>query len=123
MSESNTIYKKLSKISEILDNFRVIPRLLLAGYGFLVYKLYNWITSIPTYINEKCNEAMVEILIRSNIPIDKVHELSCTVDGVAGGPTLEQAALATTIIGLSTAIFGLYVNSKKSQPRRDLDEN
>lgn len=95
-------------LAESLDAWRVIPRIMLVGYSWLVLNLYVWYKSIPTYVQEKCDAAVVSILIEKGFPIEQIQAVACTVADVVGGPTAAQSAFVTTIIGLSAGIFGLY---------------
>jgi len=108
----------MQKISDVLlegahivDAWRLIPRAIVAMYGFMIYKLFVWYTSIPTHEETSCNNALVQTLLENNIDIDKAMELACTVVDTVGGPTGSQTSFVTVIVGLSSAMFGFYVNS------------
>lgn len=64
------------KLSQTVNEWRVVPRLLVGWYAILVWQITDWYMLIPE-------------------------------------PTTQQTSFVTTIVGLSTAIFGLYVNSGK----------
>jgi hypothetical protein len=98
-------------IAEGFDAWRITPRLMLMSYAALVLNLYLWYKTIPTYVQEKCDASVLQILIQNKMPVDDAQKISCTVDGVVGGPTPAQTTLVTTIIGLSSLIFGFYANS------------
>lgn len=61
----------------------------------------------------KCDSALFEILLAKGQKMDTIKELACSIIGTAGGPTAEQTAFVTIIIGLSSAIFALYTGSGK----------
>jgi hypothetical protein len=82
--------------------------MMLFCYGWLVFQLYIWFKSIPTYVQEKCDPAIITTALANHISFDQMRLLACTASGVVGGPTTAQSAFVTTIIGLSTGIFGLY---------------
>lgn len=119
-------------LSESLDALRVVPRAMIASYGWIVVQLYIWFRSIPTYVQEKCDPAVLQLAINKGMSLIDSKSLACTVVDVVGGPTPSQTAFVTTIIGLSTAIFGLYANSgrrwegwnpnKATNPRYSNDE-
>jgi hypothetical protein len=98
-------------MAESFDAWRVVPRLMLMGYAFLVLHLYLWYKTIPTYVQEKCDAAVLQIFLNNKIPIDEAQKIACTVQDVVGGPTPAQTTLVTTIIGLTSIIFGFYTNS------------
>lgn len=105
------IRQKLLILAESLDALRVVPRTMIVAYGWIVVQLYIWFRSIPTYVQEKCDPAVLLLAINKNMALIDAKALACTVVDVVGGPTPSQTAFVTTIIGLSTAIFGLYANS------------
>jgi len=95
-------------LAEAVDAWRIVPRIVLVSYAWLVYQLYLWYTKIPTYVQEQCNADVLEMLVKTGLALDKARDLACSVMDVVGGPTAAQSAFVTTIIGLSTGIFGLY---------------
>lgn len=109
------------KLAEAVDAWRVVPRLVLICYAWLVYELYLWYTRIPTYVQERCDAAVIQIFIDSGMSIQKAQQLACTVIDVVGGPTPAQSAFVTTIIGLSTGIFGLYASTGRRWDKSSLD--
>jgi hypothetical protein len=110
-------YSKFRKwsliIAETIDAWRIIPRLMLGAYGILVFNLYEWYKSIPTYIQHKCDPATLKIFIDAGIKLNDAKSLACNVVDVIGGPTANQSIMVTTIIGLSAGIFGLYTATGK----------
>lgn len=107
--------KKLRQISltfaESFDTWRIIPITMLIGYSILVFNLYTWYVSIPTYIKESCDAAVLQTLAQYHLPIQEAKIISCSVVDVVGGPTANQTILVTSVIGLATLIFGLFSNS------------
>lgn len=98
-------------LAEAFDAWRVIPRLMLLAYGYLVFNLYIWYKNIPTYVQEKCDASVITALLASGMSRPEVKAFACTVVDVVGGPTTAQSTFVTTIIGLSTGIFGLYTTT------------
>lgn len=98
-------------LAEATDSWRVFPRMMIAAYGYLVLNLYQWFISIPTHIQYKCDPALLQILLDKGISLIQAKETACTIINTVGGPTLAQSAFVTTIIGLSTAVFGLYTTT------------
>lgn len=98
-------------IAEIVDAWRIIPRVILVLYSTLVFQLYLWYKSIPTYVQEQCDSDTLRVLLDAAEKIDLTvaKGIACTVSDIVGGPTAAQSAFVTTIIGLSTGIYGLYV--------------
>jgi hypothetical protein len=99
------------QFAEIMDSWRVVPRIIVTVYGYLVYKLYTWYRSLETIELRECDNAILNTLLERGIEVDRAMELSCSIVGITGGPTTEQTAFVTAIIGLSTAIFAFYVKT------------
>lgn len=95
-------------LAEALDAWRVVPRIIVVCYAWLVFQLYLWYTKIPTFVQERCDPAVLQLFIDDGMSLEKAKDLACSVIDVVGGPTAAQSAFVTTIIGLSTGIFGLY---------------
>ena len=98
-------------LAEAFDAWRVVPRLILIGYSWLVVELYLWYKNIPTYIKQSCDDKTMEVLLKQGIELAKAASIACTTTDVVGGPTAAQSAFVTTIIGLSAGIFGLYTST------------
>ncbi len=103
--------KWMYTLSETFDLWRIVPRIIILAYSYLVWSLYQWYKSIPTYVQIKCDPALFEILMNKGQSLAMVKELACGVIGTTGGPTSEQTAFVTIIIGLSSAIFALYTGT------------
>jgi hypothetical protein len=115
-------FRKLSLvIAESIDAWRIIPRVMLLAYGALVINLYEWYKSIPTFVQQKCDAAVLQIFITGGMALHQAQTLACSVVDVVGGPTPAQSTFVTTIIGLSTGIFGLYTATGKKWEYMDFN--
>lgn len=110
-------------LAEAFDAWRIVPRIILVGYSWLVINLYMWYRSIPTYLQERCDPMVLDTLLRNELPIEQARAIACTVVDVVGGPTAAQSAFVTTIIGLSAGIFGLYTATGRRWDRWQPDNN
>ena len=81
-------------LAEMLDAFRIFPRLLVAGYTVLLYVVVRWYMDLETFMLPGCESEVVT---------------QCIVES----PTNQHAVLVTAVIGISAAIFGLYTTSGK----------
>jgi hypothetical protein len=61
--------------AEAIDYFRVVPRMILCGYGYMTYEIVQWFMKLES-------------------------------------PTVEQASLLVTIIGIASVVINLYEKSK-----------
>ena len=86
-----------AKWAEFVDSWRIVPRLLVAGYTWLTWTVVEWYMSIPLTI-ETCKIVNTE----------KV----CGIIEKAG-PTTQHAALVSAMIGAAAIVFGFYTNSGK----------
>ena len=80
-------------IAEWIDAWRVIPRLLVAGYGYLVWMVVHWYMNLKPALIDKCD---VELLGQT-----------CITEA----PSTQHAALVTAVVGMAAVVIGLYVNS------------
>lgn len=78
------------------------------AYSALVLNLYLWFKSIPTFVQEKCDAAILKTMLEAGVSLEEAKLIACTIVDVVGGPTAAQSAFVTTITGLSAGIFGLY---------------
>lgn len=104
-------------IAESVDAWRIIPRAVLVLYSALVFNLYVWYKSIPTYIQQQCDSGVLRVLLDSGMIIEDAKSIACSVVDIVGGPTAAQSMFVTTIVGLSTGIFGLYVATGRKWER------
>lgn len=110
-------FSRSIQFAEVLDAWRVVPRILVALYGLLVYRIYQWYKGIETSEKMECDNTVLNTLIENGLDPTRAMELTCTVVDVVGGPTTEQTVLVTSVMGLATAIFGFYVNTGRSWDR------
>jgi len=85
--------------AEWVDAWRIIPRAVLVGYSWLLYRVTYWYMHLtPTMIHGCTSEKIT--------------------DCIAYAPNTEHAVVLTAIIGVAAAVFGLYANSgrKWDQP-------
>ena len=80
-------------VAEWVDAWRLIPRVLVAGYAYLLYKVVKWYMNMTPYMLEGCD-------------VDKLAE-NCLIMA----PTTQHAALVTAVVGIAAAVFGLYAGS------------
>ncbi len=79
-------------LAEMVDSWRIFPRILLGGYIYLLYKTISWYMALEPYILKGCKS--------DNI-----------TDCIIQAPTTQHAALVTAVVGIAAAIFGLYTTS------------
>jgi len=88
----DTYRKAQMAVAELVDAWRIIPRLLVGGYAYLVWMVVKWYTELETYMVAGCVSETV-------------------TDCMVNAPSTQHAALVTTVIGMAAAIFALYTNS------------
>lgn len=86
----DTFRKGYLAIGEFLDAWRIIPRLIVAGYGFLTYSVFVWYMSLEPSIIEGCDVA--------------VFGETCINDA----PNAMHTAALTAVGAFATAIFAFY---------------
>ena len=82
-------------IAEMLDAWRIIPRAIIAGYGYLLYYMVDeWFSNLQPYMIDGC--------VSENV-----------VDCIAQAPTSQHVALVMAIVGIAAPIVAFYVNTSK----------
>jgi hypothetical protein len=115
-------FKKLSlTLAESIDAWRIVPRIILIAYGYLVWSLYMWYKSIPVYPQMHCDSAVLQVIMEKGIKFAQAADIACSYAGTVGGPTTEQTMFVTTIVGLSTGIFALYATTGRKWSKNDND--
>lgn len=109
--------------AEVIDAWRIVPRVILVAYGSLVWYLTQWYLSIETFTKTECSADVLKVLLDKNIPLEQAQHIACTVVDTVGGPTNGYTVLVTTICGLSTLVIGLYHNSSKDWSKSILPWN
>ena len=87
---------KVLTSAELFDAWRVVPRLLVAAYGWLCWEIVAWYMDLKPAIIAGCD-------------IQTLGEL-CLYDA----PTTQHAALVTVMVGAAAAVFGFYTNTGRS---------
>ena len=96
IGEIDTWRKGHLAVAEWVDAWRLVPRLLVGGYAYMVYKVVAWFMSLKPELIENCN---VELL-----------KEVCVVSA----PSTQHAALVTAVVGIAAAVFGLYASSGRT---------
>lgn len=92
MSNVDKLRKAVLATAEFVDAWRVAPRLLVIGWGYVLYKVIVWYMNLESYVVENC-------------PVDVLE--SCIVHA----PNTQHATLVTALVGASAAVFAFYTNS------------
>jgi hypothetical protein len=100
-------------LAESIDALRLVPRLIIIGYGFLVGVLVIWFMGIDTAVQMNCDAGLIKILLDAGQDLEVAKDLACSVANMVGGPTTAQTTFVTTIIGLATPLFAFYATTGK----------
>jgi len=76
-------------LSELLDAFRLVPRVLIGLYCYTLYKVVQWYMDLHPYMLDKCTSQTI-------------------TDCIVHAPTTQHAALVTAVVSIAAAIFGMY---------------
>jgi len=87
---------KVLTSAELFDAWRVVPRILVAAYGWLCWEIVRWYMDLKPAIIKGCD-------------IEALGDL-CLYDA----PTTQHAALVTVMVGAAAAVFGFYTNTGRS---------
>ena len=90
----DTYRKAHLSVAELVDAWRVVPRLLVGGYSYLIFVVVKWYMSLEPGMIEDC--------------------MSLTVtECIYQAPTTQHAALVTAVVGIAAVVFGVYANSSR----------
>lgn len=95
----DTYRRRHLAVAEFVDAWRVVPRLLVVGYIWLLVHVTTWYMDLRPYLLDGCD-------------VSKLGK-ECLVQA----PSTQHAALITAIVGVAAAIFGLYTSSSKKWDR------
>ena len=82
-------------IAEWVDGWRLIPRLLVAGYSYMVWVVVKWYMELKPEVISGCD-------------IEKFGEIC-----IAAAPTTSHSIVLSSVIGGAAAVFGLYTASSR----------
>lgn len=102
-------------LAEAFDAWRVVPRMFLALYGAMLWWLVKWFTTTRTIERITCDKDLIIALADKTLTIEQIQSLACTVTDVihVTAPDTAHTVFATTVAGLSTAVFAFYSNTGK----------
>ncbi len=81
-------------VAEWIDAWRLVPRLLVTAYAWVMYKVIKWYMALEPKMIEGCTKELAE---------------TC----VYNAPSTQHAALVTAVVGIAAAVFGVYASSGK----------
>jgi hypothetical protein len=105
------IRRLLLVLAEIVDAWRVTPRLMIIAYGALILKVFAWYTSIKLVYVTKCDSVALQLFISQKMDIHQAQQIACTIADQVGGPTMSDTTLVTAVFGLAPIIFGIYAST------------
>ena len=105
-------------LAEIIDAFRLVPRVILCLYAWLVHYVIVWYMSYPLRDIVKCDSATLGVLLHNKIDIETAKAISCQVTDVMSHPT-GYTILMSAVIGAAAIVFALYSNSGRRWVKDD----
>lgn len=88
--------------AEAIDAWRVVPRLMVTAYAYMLAYMIVWYKSLKPYIIPDC--------IANLGPELSANISECLVQA----PTTQHTALITAVIGISAGVFGFYANTGRN---------
>lgn len=98
------------KAAEIIDAYRLFPRITLIAFILSVGITMQWYFDFPNQYIIECNADLFTNLIDRNIPLKDAESIACKAVGVIDRPT-GYTALTSVLIGASAGVFGFYANT------------
>lgn len=100
-TDVDTVRRRHLAIAEAVDAWRLMPRLLVFAYAWLLVKVVTWYMHLEPHLPK-------EVLPRvAELTPEQIQVL------LIQAPTTQHAALVTAVVGIAAAIFGLYSSSGK----------
>lgn len=113
MSNRKSSLCEVLKIAEVIDAFRIVPRVIIAMYAYGLYFIIKWYIDFELQYITKCDSATLNVLLKEGVPLEQATNIACTVSDVIGHPT-GYTALVATMVGAAAVVFGLYARSGRS---------
>jgi len=82
-------------VAEWIDAWRLVPRIICAGYAWVTYTVIKWYMNLKPEVLENCNVELLKDV--------------CVIQA----PSTQHAALVTAVIGIAAAMFAFYANTGK----------
>lgn len=80
-------------VAELSDAWRIIPRLLVAGYAYLVYMVISWYITLKPTIIDGCDITLLKQVC------------------ITEAPTTQHTSLVSVVMGVAAIVFTMYTNS------------
>lgn len=98
------------RAAEVIDAYRIFPRITLLVFIFAVGITMQWYFNFPNQYIVECNTELFIKLVDRSIPIKQAEEIACKATGVIDRPA-GYTALTSVLIGASAGVFGFYANT------------
>jgi hypothetical protein len=98
------------KYAEVIDAYRVFPRILIIAWMWSVGLTLHWYIDFPTYPIIQCSENVFNAATQAGASIAQAESIACRQTGVVDRPA-GYTALLSVLIGASAGVFGLYTNT------------
>lgn len=98
--------------AEIVDAWRVVPRVVLSAYAYLVGYMIIFILKYENVEKIQCDDKVLDVMLKNGHSIVEAQEAACRVVDIIGPPT-SWITLVSVIVGASAAVFGLYSSGRK----------
>jgi len=85
--------------AELFDAWRVVPRMLLIGYGYAFWAVIDWYMNLKPTLLENCNKELLADFCISN------------------APTTQHSILVSATVGAAAVVFGLYTSTGREWNR------
>lgn len=102
--------RTLLSVAELIDTFRVVPRIILCAYAYMVYYTVEWYMAYPLTAVIKCEAAVLDVLLKNGQTVELAKQIACQSVDVIAHPA-GYTILVSTIIGAASVVFGLYTNT------------
>jgi hypothetical protein len=108
----NTFRRWSLAIAESVDAWRVVPRIVVAGYSYLIGYMVLYFLSHDNVEHVTCDPAVLKVLLDANTDLATATDIACRVTDIIGPPD-SLTGIVGTLIGAGAVVFGLYSSTSK----------
>ena len=98
------------RIAEVIDAYRVFPRIVLLSFMISVGVIMSWYLSFEDKPVVECNDTLMLGLLEKGHTLVAAEKVACRQVGVIDRP-LGYTTLVSVFIGASAAVFGFYAGT------------
>lgn len=113
MDKVNKFRKWSLAMAETIDAWRIMPRIIITSYGFMVGYMTYVFMSFKNIEKIQCDPGVLKTMLDAKYSLAQAQDVACRVVDIIGPPNA-YTTLLSIMVGASAAIFAFYTNSGKN---------